>query len=129
MILAMAAVVTVVAAAVVCRYELAAAGSSSWKLEPAGGSGSARYWDSWNSSTAEAAVWRGHFLVPAAYTLPAVAATSCGGAAQLRQLCGVVTSCSYSLYLTSCGVVTSSDSFPGDSFPGDTFLTHKQQSS
>ena len=58
MILAMAAVVTVVAAAVVCRYELAAAGSSSWKLEPAGGSGSARYWDSWNSSTAEAAVWR-----------------------------------------------------------------------
>ena len=75
MILAMAAsaVVEVVAAsAVECRNELAAAGSSSWKLEPAGGSGSARYWDSWNSSTAEAAVWRGHFLVPAAYTLPAV---------------------------------------------------------
>ena len=63
MILAMAAVVTVVAAAVVCRYELAAAGSSSWNVGPAGGSGSARYWDSWSSSTAEAAVWCGHFLL------------------------------------------------------------------
>ena len=74
MILAMAAVVTVVAAAVVCRYELAAAGSSSWKLEPAGGSGSARYWEQLS--------WR---------------------AAQLKQLCGVVTSYFCSLYLHSCG--------------------------
>ena len=78
MILAMAAVVMVVAAAVVCRYELAAAGSSSWNVGPAGGSGSGRYWDSWSSSTAEAAVWRGHFLVPAAYIYTAVAASSCG---------------------------------------------------
>ena len=42
MILAMAAstVVEVVAVfAVECRYELAAAGSSSWNVEPAGGSG------------------------------------------------------------------------------------------
>ena len=76
MILAMAALVG--DAAVVCRCELAAAGSSSWNVEPAGGSGAARYWDSWSSSTAEAAVWRGHFLVHAACLYTAVAANSCG---------------------------------------------------
>ena len=76
MILAMAALVG--DAAVVCRCELPAAGSSSWNVEPAGGSGAARYWDSWSSSTAEAAVWRGHFLVHAACLYTAVAANSCG---------------------------------------------------
>ena len=38
-----------------CRYGLAAAGRSSWNVGPAGGSGSARYWDSWSGCTAGAA--------------------------------------------------------------------------
>ena len=46
----MAAVVVRIAAAVECRYELATAGSSSWKMELTSGSGTAGYWDSWRAA-------------------------------------------------------------------------------